>query len=170
MMKILFFVMNLYFIILEGFNFRKDLIKFKMTDKDSVDKKISRNLENDNYIVIYFNQDCYYGSGFQNIKRDNIDFIINEEYKNNRYTSSQALYIHKGFKIEIHFKIEISDLNFFFGAYYDPNMRYLEFIDFTNFHSILVSNISSIFQGCNSLKYINFLKFDKSVYSNELHP
>ena len=113
MKKILFFVMNLYLIILEGFNFRKDLIKFKMKDNNSVDNKFLRNLENDNYIVIYFNQDCYYSSGFQNIKRDNIDFIINEENKNNKYTSSQALYIHKGFKIEIHFKIEISDLNFF---------------------------------------------------------
>ena len=114
MRKILFFVMNLYLIILEGFNFRKDLIKFKMANKDSIDKKFPRNLEYDNYIVLYFNKDCYYASGFQNIKRDNINFIINEEYKYNKYTSSQALYIHKGFKIEIHFKIEISDLNFFF--------------------------------------------------------
>ena len=45
-------------------------------------------------------------------------------------------------------------------------MKYLEFIDFTNFNSNLVSNISGMFQGCNSLKYINFYNFDTSKATN----
>ena len=161
-MKILLFIIILHFFILEGFSFARNIPKYKRTNKYITNKAFPRNLEDDNYIIIIFNQDCYYSSGFLNIKRHNIDYIINEENKNIQYTSTQTLNIHKGYKIEIHFNNDINDLNFFFSRYYDPYMRYLESIDFTNFNSTLVSDISGMFEGCNSLKFINFLNFDTS--------
>ena len=55
----------------------KNFTKFKMLYKDNINSPTSRNLENDNYIVLYFNQDCNYSSGFVNQFRYDIDFIIN---------------------------------------------------------------------------------------------
>ena len=53
----------------------KNLTKFKMLYKDNVNISISRNLEKDNYIVLYFIQDCNYSSGFVNEYRYDIYFI-----------------------------------------------------------------------------------------------
>ena len=78
---------------------------------------ILRNLENpdyyDNYISIYFVQDCSYSNGFKNERRKKISFIINGE-NNANLTSEEALVIHKDFKIEIHFSERLKDLDFFY--------------------------------------------------------
>ena len=63
----------------------KNLTKFKMLHKDNVNISTSRNLEKDNYIVLYFNQNCYYSSGFVNKYRSDIDFIINKLNINIKY-------------------------------------------------------------------------------------
>ena len=64
---------------------RKNLIKLKNINKDKVNKEnnhVPRNLENDNYIILYYNKDCYYNYGFLNKYRNGIDFIIIENNKN----------------------------------------------------------------------------------------
>ena len=52
-----------------------------MMSKDNVNIQTPRNLENDNYMVLYFNQDCEYAHGFAYFERYDIDFIIDR--KNN---------------------------------------------------------------------------------------
>ena len=79
-MKILLFIIILHFFILEGFSFTRNVSKNKRTNKYITNKAFPRNLEDDNYIIIIFNQDCYYSSGFLNIKRHNIDYIIFHSY------------------------------------------------------------------------------------------
>ena len=72
-------------IILVSYSKGKNLTILNMINKDnvnSVNSQIPRNLENDNYILLYFNQDCSYSSGFVNEYRNEIDFIINENNKN----------------------------------------------------------------------------------------
>ena len=99
----------------------------------------------DNYISIYFSQNCNYSNGFKNDYRGDISFIINRE-NNVNLTSDKALYLHKDFKIEIHFSKKIKKLNYFFYALFDPNMKFLKSIDFSNFDSSLVSNMELVFQ------------------------
>ena len=85
---------------------RQDLTKFKMINKDNINnvkRQITRNLEKDNYIVLYFIQDCYYSSGFVNEYRNDIDFIINENNKNIKYTKEEPFNVKKDYGIEIHF-------------------------------------------------------------------
>ena len=91
------FIINIYFFILLGSisnNLGKDLIK-----------NVPRNLENecDNYIVLYYNHNCSYLSGFHNSYRNDIDFIIIKENNYSLLSNSEKFNIHKGFEIEIYF-------------------------------------------------------------------
>ena len=120
MEKINISIKNLYFILLIAFvscNLRKDLTKFNISNK------VIRNLENKNYIIIYFNQNCSYPSGFGNIYRNNIDFIVNEEDKDHIYTYNEELTIKKDFGIEIHFNKIINSLQYFFDRDFDENIK-----------------------------------------------
>ena len=144
---------------------RKDLAKLKMINKDRVNglkSQISRNLENDNYIVLYFTQDCYYSSGFVNEYRNDIDFIINENNKNIKYTKEEQFYVRKDYGIEIHFNKAINSLNNFFDSNKDENMIYLKSVNFRNFNSISIFDIRYMFYGCNSLESIDLSSFDTS--------
>jgi len=159
------FVISLYLIILvrsEPHNLGKDLTKFNLKDKDSSYSKAQRNLGNDNYIVLYFNQDCNYSSGFVNDYRKDIDYIINVKNRNRKYKKDDPLYVYKGFWIEIHFSKAISSLEKIFNNLYDENMIYLIFVDFSNFNSKSLSNMLDMFYGCSSLKSIDFSNFDTS--------
>ena len=165
MIKIRIFVISLFFIILVRsvpHNLGKDLTKINMKDKDNSYSKAQRNLKNDNYIVLYFNQDCYYSSGFVNDYRKDIDYIINAKINYKEYTKKDPLSVYKGFGIEIHFNKAISSLEYFFYSYDDKNMKYLVFVDFTNFNSNSVTNMLNMFDGCSSLKSINFSNFKTS--------
>ena len=92
-------------------NLGKNLSRFNIASKDSI-KVRSRNLENDNYIIIYFNKDCYYPSGFTNIFRNNISYIFNDKTKM-KYSGQEYLPIYRAFGIEIHFNTTIKSLYFF---------------------------------------------------------
>ena len=131
-----------------------------MTSKDSFNGKAPRNLENDNSIIIYFNQDYDYTYGFHN--RYNKYFIINQKNNNKKYTSKELLPVNKEFGIEIHFNTTITSLISFFANDIDKNMENLVFIDFTFFNSILVSDIREMVYGCGSLKSIDFSNFNTS--------
>ena len=56
----------------------KDLKNLKIEEEVSVHSHTPRNLENNNYIVLYFNHDFFYSSGFVNEYRNDIDFFINK--------------------------------------------------------------------------------------------
>ena len=150
------FIINIYFFILLGFisnNLGKDLIK-----------NVPRNLENeyDNYIVLYYNHDCSYLSGFNNSYRNDIDFIINKENNYSRISISEEFNIHKGFGIEIYFNKPIKNLEHFFDAYYDGNMKYLVFVDFSNFDTSNIITMFYMFYRCSSLKSLDLSNFDTS--------
>ena len=133
-----------------------------MVYKDNINRKVPRILESDNYIVLYFNQDCYYSSRFGNDYRKDIDNIINEKINYKEYTKKDPLFVYKGFGIEIHFNKAISSLEYFFYSYDDKNMKYLVFVDFTNFNSNSITSMLHMFDGCSSLKSINFSNFKTS--------
>ena len=165
MLKKKIFVISLYLIILirsVPHNLGKDLTKFNIKDKDISYSKAQRNLGNDNYILLYFNKDLYYNAGFGNAYRIDIDYIINVKNNNIKYAKYDPLYVYKNIGIEIHFDKAISSLNNFFYRKYDENMKYLEFIDFTNFNSKSLSDIWHMLYECSSLKSIKFTNLKTS--------
>ena len=119
-------------------------------------------LDNDNYIILYFNKDCYYSYGFVNEYRNDIDFIINENNKNIIYTKEESLNVIKDYGIEIHFNKAIRSLEKFFDSKKDENMINLIFVDFNFFNTISISNVFSLFHGCCSLKSVDLSNFDTS--------
>ena len=162
LLKMRIFVISLYLIILVRsvpHNLRKDFTKFNMENKDSSYSKAQRNLGNDNYILLYFNQSFYLTVGFGNSYRSDIDYIINVENTNVKYSKKDTFYVFRDIAIEIHFDKAISSLESFFDASYDNNMKYLSFVDFTNFNSKSLSNIWHMLYKCSSLKSIKFSNF-----------
>ena len=57
LLYIYFFIIFLIFI---SQTLVKDLTKNKIIHKDNINSQTPRNLENDNYMVLYFNQDFTY--------------------------------------------------------------------------------------------------------------
>ena len=140
----------------------KNLTKYKIINENNMEGQTPRNLESDNYMVIYFNKDCKYSSGFVNIFRNDIDFIINK--KNYlKYKKESPFSVTKDYGIEIHFGKAINSLYRFFNYYnYDENMRYLVFVDLSKFDSSKVTSINGMFEGCFSLESIDLSNFDTS--------
>ena len=168
--SILITILNIFILIGSlPHNLGNKLTKLKIPIKNSPKEKTPRNLESDNYIVLYFNQDFSYSGGFQNSVRDNISYIINQKYQYKKYTSLDVLDVYKGFGIEIHFNTPIKSLEFFFEGYIDTNMQNLVFIDFSNFISISVLNMESLFSLCYSLKSIDLTNFDTSKVTDMGH-
>ena len=64
-----------------------------------MNREVQRNLDYDNYIILYFNKDCYYPYGFVNIYRNDIDFIINKKNKKKKYTKEESLNVTKDYGI-----------------------------------------------------------------------
>ena len=144
----------------------KNFTKFKMLHKDNVNISTSRNLEKDNYIILYFNQDCNYSSGFVNEFRYDIDFIINKKNRNIKYKKESPFNVTKDYEIEIHFNKVISILNHYFDNVYDKNMKFLLFADLSNFESSKLTYMLSMFNGCSSLISIDLSNFDTSKVTN----
>ena len=128
----------------------KNFTKFKMLYKDNVNISISRNLEKDNYMTLYFNQDCNYSSGFVNEYRYDIDFIINKKNINIKYKKESPFNVTKDYGIEIHYNKDISSLRSYFDSYFDKNMKFLVFADLSNFYTSNINNMNSMFDGCSS--------------------
>ena len=118
--------------------------------------------ESNNYISLYFNQDCVYENGFFNIYR-NISFI---NYENTTINDNNKLNIISGTKLEIHFNYGITTMEKFFAKEEDNNMIYLVSIDLSHFDSSSVTNMDSMFSGCSSLKWINLLNLNTLKVTN----
>ena len=108
----------------------------------------------DNYIIIYFEKETQYENGFS-IPDVEVSFIINGNY-NNRIKGTDKFTIKKGRKIEIYFKSTFLNLNNFFSANRDPNMKNVVSIDLSHLKTGEITEMISTFYGCESLKSIYF--------------
>ena len=131
-----------------------DIITNKNAKYSCDDYNIDTNSKNlSNFIVLYFNNKCNYSNGFINKYRDSISFIIyNESIK----SINDTLEIMADSKIEIHFNSSIQRIDNFFSQDEDKNLQYVTLIDLSNFDTSFITNMSSLFSGCSSLKSINF--------------
>ena len=119
--------------------------------------------ESDNYITLYFNQDCNYENGFKNDNRNNINFI---NYDGSTVTDSNELNIIAGTSLEIHFTSPVINMEKFFAQENDSNMGNVKSIDLSHFDSSSVENIGSMFSGCNLLESIDLSNFDTTKVIN----
>ena len=128
--------------------------------RDTLSENPQRSLqENDeNKIILYFNQNCDYPSGFKNDYRKDIS-LIRQGYDTYEIDISKKISLKKDAEVEIHFANPIKTFEHFFDSTYDKNMEFVEFIDFTYFDSSEVENMNHMFAGCKSLKSINFAHF-----------
>ena len=129
---------------------------------ENIKRYLEEKDEYDNFIVLYFKQNCNYSEGFKNKYRKDISFIINRENNNTKIDSGEKLIINKNFGIEIHFNESIKNLQYFFDLYEDNNMQYVISIDFSNFNASSVKDMSYTLSGCSSLESINLSNFNTS--------
>ena len=171
-MSLIIIYLSLIILVLpKPYSIGKYLNNLNMINKDKVNKmndRFKRNLNDDNFMILYFNQDCQYSSGFglESTYRNDVDFIINGNIKIIKFAKNESFSVTKGIGIEIHFNKAINSLFRFFDRREDKNMEYLTFVDFTNFNSISVSNMGFMFYECYSLESIDLSNFDTSQVTN----
>ena len=171
-MSLIIIYLSLIILVLpKPYSIGKYLNNLNMINKDKVNKmndRFKRNLNDDNFMILYFNQDCQYSSGFglESTYRNDVDFIINGNIKIIKFAKNEPFSVTKGIGIEIHFNKAINSLFRFFDRREDKNMEYLTFVDFTNFNSISVSNMGFMFYECYSLENIDLSNFDTSQVTN----
>ena len=119
-----------------------------------------------NLIIIYFNKDVEYKSGFSSgiENRNNIEFLINGN--DDKINANESLSIKKGKKLEIYLNKETTNLKSFFDSDLDPNMLYVKSIDFTLFDSSKVTNMENLFKGCSELDEIDFTNFNTTLVTS----
>ena len=122
-----------------------------------------RKLQEDNYIIVIYNEDVEYSSGFQNSKRTSINYI---SYNGIDYTPTSPLSIIANQEIKIYMDQETTNLGYFFNYNLDSNAEKIKSVDFSHFNSYLITNLDYIFEGCHSLQNINFLNFNTSKVVN----
>ena len=154
-----------------NFIFGRPLSKFtkRKPNTESMEDNYPRYMEEadeyDSYIILYFQKDLQYSESFKNSYRENISYILNRK-KNVKFKAEEKIKVDKGFGVEIHFDKPVNNLNNFFSSFYDRNMNFLESIDFSNFDSSLVTDMSYMFEGCISLKSINILSLNTSLVTD----
>ena len=119
------------------------------------------------YIIITYNREVIYGSGFYCYYRRDVSKII---YQNKEYSNTAFLYIKANTNVEIHFNGPVSSLQCFFDSVHcenqDHNVDFMNSVDLSNFDSSSLKDVSHMFQYCSKLKYINFQNFDTSGVTN----
>ena len=76
---------------------------------ENIKRYLEEKDEYDNFIVLYFKENCNYSEGFRNKYRKDISFIINRENNNTKIDSGERLIINKNYGIEIHFNKSIKN-------------------------------------------------------------
>ena len=122
-----------------------------------------RKLQEDNYIIVIYNEDVEYSSGFQNSERTSINYI---SYNGMDYTPTLPLSIIANQEIKIYMNEDTTSLEGFFDYDSDSNAEKIKSVDFSHFNSYLITNLEYIFYYCHSLQNINFLNFDTSKVVN----
>ena len=119
------------------------------------------------YIIITYNREVIYGSGFYCYYRRDVSKII---YQNKEYSNTDFLYIKANTNVEIHFNGPVSSLQCFFDSVHcenqDHNVDFMNSVDLSNFDSSSLKDVSHMFQYCSKLKYINFQNFHTSGVTN----
>ena len=129
---------------------------------DSIENEIENccNYDFDNlecrYLLVSFNNQSTYASGFQNSIRTNISKIILNGVKKSKY---ETLEIQAGSKMKIYFSPVPSNFNNFFNIKYDNNVVNIDSIDFSHIDLSKVTEMISLLQGCSSLESITFSKY-----------
>ena len=154
-------ILSVFFINFHGI-FLSD-IPSTSSKRDIATENPQRNLQEDgnNYIILYFNQNCEYPKGFKNNYRNDIS-IVKQRYDNyilNELNASEGMTLYKDAEIEIHFARPTKTLERFFDVTYDKNMEFVENINFNYFDSSEVENMNYMFTGCKALKSIKFRDF-----------
>ena len=123
--------------------------------------------ENTNFITIFYGKESDYINGFKNEYRkdEDIDFIIGSNH-NKKYSASDKLSLLDGGNIQIYFKQPLESIEQYFSVVYDLNMDNIISVDFSNFDSSLLTDMKSLFLGCNSLQTVDFTKFNTSLVTN----
>ena len=114
----------------------------------------SCNAESNNYIEIYYNEDCTYA--FNNDYRNDISFI---NYNDKTTLPNVELNILAGTKLQINFDTPLTSLEKFFSQDEDEHMNKVVSIDFSHFDSSALINMDSVFYGCSALKSLNLSTF-----------
>ena len=142
------FSLIICFVLLLFPTFQKSLknIKLKELNVGNFHEETPRHLdvEFDNFMILYYKEDCNYYQGFKNKFRNNISFIINRE-NNNNLTNEEELIIHKNFGIEIHFNQKVTNVERFFDANTDSNIEYLISVDLSHFDTSLITYMYAFF-------------------------
>ena len=110
-----------------------------------------RKLQEDNYIIVIYNENVEYSSGFQ---ITSINYI---SYNGIDYTPNSPLSIIANQEIKIYMNKVTTSLDSFFNYNIDSNAVKIKSVDFSHFNSYLITNLDYIFEGCHSLQNINFL-------------
>ena len=129
---------------------------------------IQRKLENDNYIIIKYNQDANYTEQSfmtqnqnyhsDNIRQNSISRII---YKGQRSIDINFP-IEADTPLEIHFSHAIDRLRSFFDKDHYNNCEKISYVDLSHFDSSALKSTGYMFYGCSSIQEINFTNFDTS--------
>ena len=121
--------------------------------------------ESFNFIKVKYGESINYEEGFGKDGRNgNVIYVKNGE---NSYKPS------KGFTIEntdtelvIAFSEGTTSLKDLFNSEKDANVEKIELVDFTNFNTSNLTDMNSLFKGCNNVKIINYSNFDTSLVTD----
>ena len=107
-----------------------------------------------NYITVTYQNDVSYEAGKFPINRNNIAFL---NIGKKSLGPKNALSLPAETEIEIHFSSPLSTLKQFFDASSDSNCEQLKSVQFTNFNSQSLTDMSKIFYGCTNIKSIDLI-------------
>ena len=110
-----------------------------------------------NYITVNYNNGCKYETGFTNMMRSTIEEIVLDDTEKQ---PGDLLTITKDSTLTINIEKSIESLKSFFDVVYDPNVVNIKSIDFSNFDSSNLKDMSNLFKGCTSLESVNFGDFN----------
>ena len=125
---------------------------------------IQRKLENDNYIIIKYNQEADYSeqsfmtlnqNNYEDIRQQSISKII---YKGQSYGDINFK-VEADTPLEIHFSGAIGRLRSFFDKEHYNNCEKISYVDLSHFDSSALKSTGYMFYGCSSIQEINFTNF-----------
>ena len=121
--------------------------------------------ETSNYIKVYFGEKSYYQNGFKTKSINSRKGIIFVKYLNHFYKEDQELNIEANEEITIYLSTDIVSLNNFFDVENDPNVNYMQKIEFSGLDASLITDMSSMFKGLNSLILLDLGNFNMEKVS-----
>ncbi len=112
----------------------------------------------DNYIIIYFNQEVTYEK-YQDEYKNNISKIMIDDAEQD-LTSQFTIPLNKGLKV--YFEGIINSFGYFFNGDDDDNAQFISSIDFSHFDWSKFDDMTLLFAKCYALTSIDFSNFDLS--------